>query len=188
MCQSLTQWAAQVGKQPKRPERLLPPAGLKEQLAVLAEQQVEQAYRYVGVWVWVCVLGGCSGKGVYVARQATLRTAAYITVNEQEVAPPLSRVLSVFFSITTTHTHTVCICVPPPQNTHTNLHRERVGKEERIKRLTALQLAAYDAVKAMDTYAGIDDATVSGGCVEDMLLPRLVVGMHACVCVVLLHP
>lgn len=40
--------------------------------------------------------------------------------------------------------------------------RERVGKEERIKRLSAVQAEAYRAVKAMDAFAGVDDATVRG--------------------------
>lgn len=44
MCAALTQWAAKVGK-PKRPERLLPPAGLQEQFEVLAEIPVENTYR-----------------------------------------------------------------------------------------------------------------------------------------------
>jgi hypothetical protein len=44
MCQQLTAWAAKVGK-PKRSERLLPPAGLKEALTELAAAQLEQAYR-----------------------------------------------------------------------------------------------------------------------------------------------
>lgn len=39
--------------------------------------------------------------------------------------------------------------------------REPAGKEDRIKRLSAIQHAAYDSVRAMDKYAGVDDATVS---------------------------
>lgn len=39
--------------------------------------------------------------------------------------------------------------------------RESIGKDERIKKLSSIQFAAYKAVKAMDQYAGIDDATVS---------------------------
>lgn len=39
--------------------------------------------------------------------------------------------------------------------------RESIGKDERIKKLSSIQLAAYKSVKAMDQYAGIDDATVS---------------------------
>ncbi len=38
--------------------------------------------------------------------------------------------------------------------------RERIGKDDRIKKLSSIQLAAYDAVRAMEQYAGIDDATV----------------------------
>jgi hypothetical protein len=41
------------------------------------------------------------------------------------------------------------------------VHREVVGKEERIKKLSAVQAAAYKSVRAMDKYAGVDDATVS---------------------------
>jgi hypothetical protein len=39
-------WAAKVGK-PKRTERVLPPAGLKEALTELAADQLQQAYRCV---------------------------------------------------------------------------------------------------------------------------------------------
>jgi hypothetical protein len=45
MCADLTRWAAEVGKQPKRPERLLPPGGLDKQFAVLADSQVDAVYR-----------------------------------------------------------------------------------------------------------------------------------------------
>lgn len=45
MCASLTQWASEIGKQPKRPERLLPPVGLNDQFTLLADTQVEAAYR-----------------------------------------------------------------------------------------------------------------------------------------------
>jgi polyribonucleotide nucleotidyltransferase len=45
MCKALTQWAAEVGKQPKRPERLLPPEGLEEQFSVLTDAQVDAAFR-----------------------------------------------------------------------------------------------------------------------------------------------
>lgn len=44
MCQQLTEWAARVGKA-KRPERVLPPAGLGEALAELAGHKVEELYR-----------------------------------------------------------------------------------------------------------------------------------------------
>jgi polyribonucleotide nucleotidyltransferase len=46
MCKQLTAWAAKVGK-PKRTERVLPPAGLKEALTELASAQLQQAYRCV---------------------------------------------------------------------------------------------------------------------------------------------
>jgi hypothetical protein len=39
--------------------------------------------------------------------------------------------------------------------------REPVGKEERAAKLGAIQATAFDAVRAMDKYTGVDDATVS---------------------------
>lgn len=36
-----------------------------------------------------------------------------------------------------------------------------MGKEERIRRLSAVQESTFAAVKAMEQYTGVDDATVS---------------------------
>eukprot|EP00879_Flechtneria_rotunda_P025423 GHRR01027017.1.p1 GENE.GHRR01027017.1~~GHRR01027017.1.p1 ORF type:complete len:101 (+),score=15.29 GHRR01027017.1:804-1106(+) len=56
MCNQLTEWAAKVGKKQKRPERLLPPAGLDQALKQLAAERVEAAYRYVlfSLGLWCC--------------------------------------------------------------------------------------------------------------------------------------